>query len=709
MGSSKWLFIGAMGTIAAQEELPVSELWLRQFPGAQVAADFDSDGDGFSDFEEGVAATDPFDPNSFILLEATYSAATGLIDFSWEGESGKLYLIEGLADGKWQTLAGSIARKGEPQTLSLAADGTLMVRLVVRDIDQDQDGVNGWEEALLGWSDEDPQSAGTDVHDYAVLYGMLEGEGTVSLAGGAISIPKIKASHAETSLFLSQASFGGDRETIRAVRNTGFVAWLDTQLAMEEMTLTEELLFSEDEVRNLFTWGKTWWGTVMRSDDQLRLRMAYALSQIFVISGMGNDAIRNSPELQAHYYDLLLRNSFGNYRELLEDVSFSTQMGVYLSHLWNAKGDSEKGTFPDENFAREIMQLFSIGLWKLHPDGRPVLDEHGKGVPTYDNEVVTEMAKIFTGFGLGAAPSFNFYLGTTEWNHPMKIYDEYHSEGSKRLFDGVTIPSGQTAAEDVAMALDVVSAHNNVAPFMSHLLIQRFTSSNPSPDYLRRVSRVWADNGEGVRGDLKAVLRAILLDPEVRHPDRNGGKGGKVREPILRLASAMRFFKAENHQSPPTYPVVMNYFNQSVGQQPLFAPSVFNYYQSNYRPLEVPDGGDIISPEMQIATSERLINMDNFMEVLVRAGLDPAFMPEEKVIHLDFQYEYDWGDGLRFLLDDLNQNLAGGRLSEASLNTIEKAAEEQFTQQGRIQTAIHLILESPEFVTYYQQSTSHGE
>ncbi|MDB4687809.1 DUF1800 family protein [Akkermansiaceae bacterium] len=690
-----------MGTLAGQEALPVSELWLRQFSGAQVAADFDSDGDGFSDFEEGVAATDPFDPNSFILLEATYSAATGLVDFSWEGESGKLYLIEGLADGKWQTLAGSIARKGEPQTLSLAADGTLMVRLVVRDVDQDQDGVNGWEEALLGWSDEDPQSAGTDVHDYAALYGMLEGEGTVSLAGGAISIPKIKASHAETSLFLSQASFGGDRETISEVRQAGLVKWLDEQQGLEAFTLTEPLLFSEDETRNLYTWGKTWWGTVMRSEDQLRLRMAYALSQIFVISGMGNDAIRNSPELQAHYYDLLLRNSFGNYRELLEDVSYSTQMGVYLSYLWNAKGDSEKGTFPDENFAREIMQLFSIGLWKLYPDGRPVLDDYGKGVPTYDNEVITEMAKIFTGFGLGAAPSFNFYLGTTEWNHPMKIYDEYHSEGSKRLFDGVTIPAGQTAAEDVAMALDIISAHNNVPPFMSHLLIQRFTSSNPSPDYRRRVSRVWADNGEGVRGDLKAVLRAILLDPEVRHPDRNGGKRGKVREPILRLASAMRFFNAENQQSPPTYPLVMNYFNQSVGQQPLFAPSVFNYYQSNYRPLEVPDGGGIISPELQIATSGRLINMDNFMEVLVRSGLDPAFMPDEKVIQLDFQYEYDWGDGLRSLLDDLNQNLAGGRLSEASLDIIEMAAEGQPTQQLKIQTAIHLILESPEFVTYH--------
>ncbi|MDB4669558.1 DUF1800 family protein [bacterium] len=699
----KWLCLGAVGTLAAQEGLPVSELWMRQFPGVQVNADFDSDGDGFSDFEEGVATTDPFDPDSFLFLEAAFSAETGLVDFSWEGEIGKLYLIEVLSEGNWQTLAGSIAREGEPQALSLAADGTLIARLVVRDIDHDQDGVNRWEEGLLGWSDEDPRSAGTDVHDYAALFGMLEGEGTVSLAGGTISIPKTKPSIAETSLFLSQASFGGNREMISAVRDTGLVPWLDTQLAMEEMSLTEELLFSEDDVRDVFTWSKTWWGTVMRSEDQLRLRMAYALSQIFVISGAGSDPIRGGVELQAHYYDLLVKNALGNYRNLLEDVAFSTQMGVYLSHLWNDKGDPENSIFPDENFAREIMQLFSIGLWKLHPDGREMLDAEGNPISTYDNEVITEMAKIFTGLGLGSplSKSFYYYLPASEWNYPMKLYDEHHSQGEKVLFDGVVVPEGQSAAEDIAMTIEALSAHGNVAPFIGHLLIQRFTGSDPSPAYRRRVSEVWVDNGSGVRGDLKAVLRAILLDPEVRHPSLRRGGTGKVREPILRLASVLRFFNAKNQQDPPTYPMVMNYFDLSIGQRPLYAPSVFNFYQSDYRPLEVPGGGDIFAPELQLATSNRLVNMDNFLEGLVRVGINPAFLPEEKVIRLDFQLESEWaGNGFPSILDNLNQFLAGGRLSETSLQIIEMAVEEQSLEDLKLQTAIHLILDSPEFVTY---------
>jgi uncharacterized protein (DUF1800 family) len=681
----------------------ISDFWQQLHPGLDPAAD--TDGDGFDNASEAVAGTDPLDKDSRLKIDGLERMGESAV-FHWSGVVGKAYTIERFdpATGEWSAVETEVASSAGPRTLAVpAAETAGIFRLRVADHDGDGDGLNAWEEGLLGFSDDSSRSSGQgNRQDFSAGLRFLEGSGTALLADGT-PIPRRPPVREEVVRFLVQASFGGDPDLIDHVMTVGIGGWMDEQLEPAVTTLTNVVMYNNGPL-NASTfpqfWSRGWWRAAMTSSDQLRLRMGNALSQILVISAAGNDVIRQNSFVQADYYDILLTHSLGNYRNLLEDVSYSTQMGFYLSHLKNRKSDPSIGRFPDENFAREIMQLFTIGLWELNPDGSRKLDEEGNAIPTYDNTTIMEMAKVFTGFGFGGPTGTSFFAtaNATAYVHPMKMWDSEHEPGEKHIIGDVVIPAGQTGEEDIDDALDALCAHPNIAPFISRLLIQRFTCSNPTPDYLRRVAAVWDNNGSGERGDLKAVLEAILMDPEARTPKANGDASGMVREPYLRLVALMRAFKARNTHNPPIFPVWIGEFPKIFGQQPLWAPSVFNFYLPDHQPAgELRERG-LVSPELEIASADRLINGDNFLQRVIDRGMDPFTMPAADVLVCDFSTPQALSSDAAALVDYLDSLLTWGELSPSTRQAVIIAVQAQATAELKVETAVHLIVESPDFV-----------
>ena len=284
-----------------------------------------------------------------------------------------------------------------------------------------------------------------------------------------------------------------------------------------------------------------WWHTVMSAPDQLRQRVAFALSEIMVVSD-NVDILLVYPYALSGFNDILLNNAFGNFRDLLRDVALHPAMGVFLSHLNNQRADPANNIFPDENFAREVMQLFSIGLFKLDIDGSQQLDGDAVPIPSYDNDDIREFAKMFTGLSWGGADGF-FGKQAPNFREPMQMFDPFHEPGTKQLLNDTAVLAGQTGMQDIDSAIDNLFNHPNVGPFIGRQLIQRLVTSNPSPGYVERIARTFNGDSTGVRGDLRAVVYAILTDPEAANPDNDSGFG-KLREPVLRAASLYRQFNA---------------------------------------------------------------------------------------------------------------------------------------------------------------------
>ncbi|MCP4416282.1 MAG: DUF1800 domain-containing protein, partial [Chloroflexi bacterium] len=337
----------------------------------------------------------------------------------------------------------------------------------------------------------------------------------------------------EASRFLAQATLGADLTLIQNVDSLGFEAWINQQFTVSQSQLLNYLyaeLYDEAEIGNgdspqqeLFRYAL--WQTTLTGSDLLRQRIALALSEIVVIS-TETDAIYNVANGASDWYDMLLRNAFGNFRTLLQDVTLHPLMGSYLSHAGNRKTDVAQNRFPDENYAREIMQLFTIGLFMLNDDGSLILDGENETIPTYDNSHITEFAKIFTGLQYDFdgdphvwwTPDFESgWLNSYTAVRPMKMWDEEHEPGSKTLLNGYVVPDGQTGMDDLNEALDHLFNHPNVGPFIGRQLIQRLVKSNPSAAYIGRVTAVFNNNGFDVRGDMQAIIKAILLDDEARN------------------------------------------------------------------------------------------------------------------------------------------------------------------------------------------------
>ena len=337
---------------------------------------------------------------------------------------------------------------------------------------------------------------------------------------------------------LEQATFGPKLDDIGEAGRVGPETWINQQMQKPATYLSAGIQQGDRNRWNEFV--NAWWRNSVQAEDQLRQRVAFALSQIFVVSSL--DGLGDEQEGLANYYDVLLKYSFGNYRDLLEEITLNPIMGEYLSMKGNRRPDPEQNIQPDENYARELLQLFSIGLVQLNDDGTPKLDESGQTIPTYDQTNIEGFAHLFTGWHFANADDFR-WPSDTDYVSPMKPWPEYHDSGEKKLLNGFVTAANQTPEQDLKQGLDNVFYHPNVGPFISKQLIQRLVTSNPSPDYVRDVAAVFNNNAAGERGSLASTVKAILMHREARlgHLD-NPDTYGKIKEPLLRVTQLWRAF-----------------------------------------------------------------------------------------------------------------------------------------------------------------------
>ena len=496
--------------------------------------------------------------------------------------------------------------------------------------------------------------------------------------------------------FLNQATFGATEAEAARVIDMGYDAWIDDQLA-KPASLQLPYLQSLPRPQFLFELQPDrvdiWFRNVLHGEDQLRQRVAFALSEIMVISQLG--ALNDTTYGLADYYDMLAENAFGNYRDLIEDVTLHPSMGVYLSMLGNEKPDAALNIRPDENYARELMQLFSIGLVQLNSDGTVVLDAENLPVPTYDQAVIEGFAHVYTGWTYAGSPSFQ-QARQTDLNQiiPMQLYPSFHDTGAKLVLNGEVIPAGQTGDQDLQDALDNVFAHPNVGPFMAIRLIQRLTTSNPSPGYVNRVANVFNNDGTGVRGNLGAVVKAILMDPEAR-PAMPMEIDGKLKEPLLRLTQLWRSYDAVSNSG--RYPLVASYI--LFGQGALQSPSVFNFFSPFYAPPGEIRNASLVAPELQIATEYLNTLVTNYMFYQCFALNQTNTNLEDDDVYIDFSEEMAIADDADALINLVAEKLLAGQISDTLRTEIAGMLALIPTEDTAIRAAetIYFIVTSPEY------------
>jgi uncharacterized protein (DUF1800 family) len=491
--------------------------------------------------------------------------------------------------------------------------------------------------------------------------------------------------------FLTQATFGPTVESVKELLTKGGETWFNEQVNLPfsswgELRRTSwiEEIDPIDSRDNGKSWLETLFSeTAQSSPDQLRHRVAFILSQLFVISAHTEGSHNELGIID--YWDGLGRNAFGNFRDLLENVTLHPTMGHYLGMLGNQKADPENNIRPDENFAREVMQLFTIGLRELNQDGSVKLNPSGDAIETYDQETITQYAAALTGW----------YYDTTESNHdenfacsntcfpmelakkPMVAFDHIHQKTEKRLLRGYYIPPGQSAEQDLQITLDSLFNHPNLAPFFSLHLIRQMVTSNPSPEFVGRVSAVFNNNGEGVRGDIGATVKAVLFDAEARRPDTaEVALYGKVKEPLMFITHLNRLFNitmlspetvsAENLYGPHKWLRTMT----KPSQEALYAESVFNFFRPDFAPNgEIATMG-LVAPELQITTEASVVNdlrlfhygttTKEIWEVRIANGADPnSFVVAYDFSHIDKIWE---SEGYPAVIDHLNLYMTGNSM-----------------------------------------------
>lgn len=544
-------------------------------------------------------------------------------------------------------------------------------------------------------------------------------------------------SKAEAARFLTQATFGPVDADIDRVMAVGYQGWIKEQMGLPMALLSHQAfwdqrnaaIMAEDPKKRAgpFEVSNSFWRQAISGPDQLRQRVAFALSQIFVLS-MADGCGADQSQGVAAYLDMLGQRAFGSYRALLESVALHPVMGCFLSHLKNQKEDLVTGRVPDENFAREVMQLFSIGLYELNMDGTRKLDWAGRPIDTYGPSDVSGLAKVFTGFSWDCPgwPSDGcFKWGTRDGDYakspqqftaPMRPYAQFHSTSEKRFLKTV-IPIQSTASPEASLkaALDALAAHANVAPFISKQMIQRLVTSNPSPAYVERVATAFRKSDL----NLGAMVTAILMDPEARDSEvLTSRTAGKVREPILKFTALLRAYGAKSE----TGHFIIGFTNNpanSLGQSPMMAPSVFNFYRPGY----VPPGSNasmagLLAPELQLLTETVAAGYVNFMRDVIWAGVGykgyagTAAKPD---VQLEFNTSpsatLNLADDPPALVESINQRLMYGTMPASMRDDIAAAiatidyrdkisptADQIFgTRQRRVWSALLLTVASPEY------------
>ncbi|KAA3623046.1 MAG: DUF1800 family protein, partial [Bacteroidetes bacterium] len=469
------------------------------------------------------------------------------------------------------------------------------------------------------------------------------------------------------------------------------------------------------------------WDKVFRGQDVLRNKAAFALNQIFVVS---TRSIRLNGQGfgGSDYYDILYDGAFGNFRDIMSEVTLHPIMGYYLSHLHNRKGDPALGTLPDENYAREIMQLFTIGLYELNNDGSYKLDEDGERIPTYDILDIQELAKVFTGLSGGAWNVENFpnlegqpltfgnALNRYDLTVPMIMWQQHHEPGPKVMIDGTVIPAGQPGMQDIDQALDVLFNHPNVGPFIAIRLIQQLVKSNPTPAYINRVASAFNNNGHGERGDMQAVFRAVLTDPEARDCIWiDDPKTGKLRQPLERFTTVCRAFDIDS-PSGKLWMSDAGFLFDRVEQTFMGAPTVFNFFTPFYAEDDYVAPNDMVSPEFQILHSVTAIHYLNWMEDMLTGqpfrnftGVNPnnprLVNNNADAPFLDFSDEIDVleSDGVSALIDRLDLILCHGELSDGSKTIIGDTitalqdAPGNFSSETLVKSAIYFIVVAADY------------
>jgi uncharacterized protein (DUF1800 family) len=495
----------------------------------------------------------------------------------------------------------------------------------------------------------------------------------------------------EAARFLAQASFGGTATDIEEVRNLGFESWLDRQFQIPRSQSHFDWMIENGYGASNFRFTNfgldgTLWRKLMSSPDVLRQRVTLALTEIFVVSSEIT-GISWRGMTTANFVDRLETHAFGNFRTLLEEVTLSVAMGDYLNMKGNQRADSS-GRVPDENYAREVMQLFTIGVTQLNPNGTPRMI-NGVEQDAYTGDDIMGLARVFTGWDYdGHNPNAPDHAARR-----MSFLASRHSPEEKS-FLGVTIPAGTSGPASLSIALDTLANHPNVGPFVGKQLIQRLVTSNPSPAYVNRVALVFANNGSNVRGDLGATVRAVLLDAEAREANTSPN-WGKLREPMIRMIQWARTFSAT---SPTGIWDISNTSDVStrLGQSPLRSPSVFNFFRPGYVPANTSIAREgLVGPEFQITNESSVVGYVNWMRGVIDSGRGE--------VQANYAPWLPLSNNAGELFDQLNLLLAANQLGSTSRHTVVSAVNTmavatETNRLNRVKAIVWLIMCSPEYI-----------
>lgn len=702
------------------------ELWIGQFG---LFSSNDDDGDGMTNAAEALAGTDPHDALSRLWSDVV--RGSGILTLRWPALAWKQHqVLQSTNLASWNAAAGTPALVGNEyqQTFAISGSG-LFYRASVSNLDTDADGVSDWAEAVvLGSATNNASSTRSTVNvdvdgdgttettlsgDRVTMIEQLQG---ASSDGGFPGGGTPGISRAQAARFLMQASFGPTLEDIQRVQSLGFDAWITEQMSLPPT-------WHADYIKGIYQGMTTHRGhsdysrgggdsdpflfgnnmqtafarATIQGGDQLRQRVAFALSQILVTSRRDAN-LENKCLGMADYYDIFVRNAFGNYEDVLMQVTMHPVMGRYLSHVGNQKADPSINRYPDENYAREVMQLFSVGLWQLNPDGSRQLNGQGAPIPTYSNAEITQLARVMTGFWFGGRDWGGGGWTEQDYATPMSLHADRHDFGAKTLLGGFVIPARAATLEntqrDVRDAIHHLFTHANTGVFIGRQLIQFLVTDNPSPAYVQRISSVFANNGSGVRGDLGAVVRAILLDAEARGPvGTQPASFGRLKEPVIRAIALGRVFGMKQ------VPNLLwwdwsDFFNES-RQSPTFSPSVFNFYRPEYRAPGLPTQNNLATPVFQITDSYTSISFPNRLWQMIEEGFS---LWDQYRFPLGMAREAALASSPERLMDHLNLLFCAGQMQASTRSLILNALNQIPADQpaARVRVAAYLALTCPE-------------